>query len=47
MGKKHLICKYTYIYYGELSGLSELNPRELTSKKEIANARIRIYMPKV
>jgi len=47
VGKKHLICKYTYIYYGEISGLSKLNPGKLTSEKEIANARIRIYMPKV
>ena len=30
-GGKHLICKYTYIYYGALSGLSELNPEKLKS----------------
>jgi hypothetical protein len=35
------------IYWGELFNFSELNPENLTSKMEIANARIRIHMPKV
>jgi len=38
---------FTYIYCGELFNLSELNPENLTSEKEIANARIRIHMPQV
>ena len=38
---------YTYIYCDELFGLKEINPEKLISEKELANARIRIYMPKV
>ena len=38
---------FTYIYCGELFNLSELNPENLTSEKEIANARIRIHVPQV
>jgi len=38
---------YTYIYCGELDGLTDHNLYKLTSEKEMANARIRIFMPKV
>jgi len=38
---------FTYIYCGELFNLAELIPKNLTSEMEIANARIRIHMPKV
>ena len=48
MGKnKQLSYVFTYIYCGELFNLSELNPENLTSEKEITNARIRIHMQKV
>lgn len=36
-----------YIYCSELLGLTDHNPEKLTTEKEMANARIRIYMPKV
>jgi len=38
---------FAYIYCGELYNLSKLNPENLTSEKENANASIRVHLPKV